>query len=78
MDIIISRQQVGLLLTVCGAFALAFAVRTRSQYSGEQKDVIDFIKKADPSFWEPTEVTIVRPLLWGGLVLISIGTLLQW
>ena len=78
MQFCITRQQVGLLLTILGAIFLAFSVRTRSQYEGETAEAVKKAKKIDPSLFEPTETYIVRALFWGGLVLVSLGSLLQW
>jgi hypothetical protein len=38
------------------------------------------LKEIDPGKkrWAPTQTAIIRPLFWGGLVLVSIGTALQW
>ena len=43
MDISMTRSQMGLLLTVVGTVALAFSLRTKSQYTGE---IAKVVKKA--------------------------------
>ncbi len=78
MQFSITRQQVGLLLAVLGAIALAFSVRTKSQYEGEKAEAVNKAKTKDPTLFEPTETYIVRGLFWGGLVLVALGALLQW
>lgn len=78
MDLWITRQHIGLLLTVAGTFALAFSVRTKGQYDGEFSKVVEKAKKENPRLFVPTETYIVRGLFWGGLMLIAFGALLQW
>jgi hypothetical protein len=71
---IITRQQIGLILTLLGTVSLAFSIRTLSQYDKKTLKEIN----PDKKLWAPTQVEIVMPLFWGGLVLVSIGTALQW
>lgn len=70
----ITRQQIGLIVVLLGTASLAFSIRTLSQYDE------NILKEIDPDkkLWAPTQTAIVRPLFWGGLVLVSIGTALQW
>ena len=77
MDIYITRQQAGLLLTFAGTVALAFSIRAKNMYESELGEVVKKLKKVDPSLLEPSEVYIVRGLFRGGLALVAIGTLLQ-
>ena len=71
-----SRQHAGLVLTVAGTVLLAFSVGVSRQYKGKMARIADDLK--DPTMIEPTETRISRPLFWGGLVLVAVGTLLQW
>ena len=74
----VTRQQLGLLLALVGTAALAFSVRAKRMYEGEVRDAIDAAKRTNPRLFEPTETTIDRGLFRGGLILVAIGTLLQW
>ncbi len=78
MDLCITRQQIGLLLTIAGTVALAFSVRTKGQYEGELSKVVERAKKENPGLFVATETYIVRSLFWGGLMLVAVGALLQW
>jgi hypothetical protein len=78
MDLSVSRSQIGLLLTVFGTAALAFSVRTKSQYAGETAKAVKKAKSKNSHLFVPTETYIVRPLFWGGLGIIALGALLQW
>lgn len=78
MESCITRQQVGLLLTLAGTAALAFSVQTKRIYEDEMGKVVDKAKKSNPKLFEPTETYIVRWLFRGGLALVALGTLLQW
>ena len=78
MDLSITRQQVGLLLTVAGSVALACSVRTKGQYEGELSQMVERAKRESPGLFMPTETYFVRGLFWGGLGLVAVGALLQW
>jgi hypothetical protein len=74
----VSRQQIGLLVSVLGTAALALSVRIKKQYEGDLGKAVDEMKKQNKRLLEPTETYIVRPLFWFGLGLVAIGALLQW
>jgi hypothetical protein len=78
MDISMTRSQMGLLLTVVGTVALAFSLRTKSQYTGEIAKVVKKAMRNNSRLFAPTETYIIRPLFWGGLFLVAVGALLQW
>lgn len=78
MDLCITRQQIGLLLTVAGTIALAFSVRTKGQYEGEIAKVVKKAKKENQGIFVPTETYSIRGLFWGGLTLVAVGVILQW
>ncbi|MFX0206138.1 MAG: hypothetical protein ACFFDT_09135 [Candidatus Hodarchaeota archaeon] len=78
MQLHITRQQIGLLVTVIGTILLAFSVRTRSQYGREMADIIQKAENKNQSLIVPTETCIVIPLFRGGLMLVVFGSLLQW
>ena len=73
----ITCQHLGLLLVIAGTVPVAFSVHPKNQYD---KDLMKDIKRSPlrKSLISPTEVTTIRSLLWGGLVLIALGTLAQW
>ena len=74
----LSRQHLGILLTIAGSVLLAFSVRVKRQYTGPMAKVVDNLKQQDHELVEPTEASIVRPLFWAGLSFIAAGSLLQW
>ncbi len=73
-----SRQHLGIIITVIGTILLAFSVRIERAYIGKIAKDVDKMKKANPNLLEPTETTIIRPLFWIGLILIAFGSILQW
>ncbi len=74
-----SRQHIGILLTVVGTIFLAISVKVIRQYYGEEAKAVDRIKKDKKGMIiEPTEVKIIRSYFWLGLALVSFGSLLQW
>jgi hypothetical protein len=74
----LTRQHIGILLTIAGTVLLARSVKVRRQYSGHMANVVDKLKGRDPDLVEPTETYIARGLFWRGLLLVAIGTGLQW
>ncbi|MBW2307968.1 MAG: hypothetical protein JRG73_13665 [Deltaproteobacteria bacterium] len=66
------------MFVIAGTVALAFSVRIQSQHKGEAAKIVEKAKKEKPGLFAPKETYIVRPLFWGGLALIAIGTILQW
>ena len=75
----------GLIIALIGTIALAFSAsfenkHTLSARSKEEKEKAkDIVKRSqDGSYWEPSVVLVNRLLFYGGLTLISIGTLMQW
>jgi len=72
------RRRLGLILVVAGTIILAFSVQTKRQYVGGMAKVIDRMKKDDPSFLELTETKIHLWRLRLGLLLVVVGTALQW
>jgi hypothetical protein len=70
-----TRQHVGLVMAFTGAVLLAFSLRVKSQYEGELAKTIRSLLKDGIAL---TETRIIPALFWGGLVLVALGTLLQW
>jgi predicted thioredoxin/glutaredoxin len=75
---LLTRQHVGILLTIAGTVLLAFSVRVKRQYSGQMARVADKLKEREPGLVELTETNIVRSMFWAGLTSVAIGTLLEW
>jgi hypothetical protein len=74
----ITRQHFGILLVIIGTVCIAFSVRIKRQTNREMTTVVDRLKKENPNIFEPTETTIVRVLLWIGLLCVAVGSFLQW
>ena len=71
----ITRQHIGIILTIIGTGFLAFSVRVTRQYQGEMaKEVARFKKDSI----ELTQTSINRSLFWIGLGLVALGSALQW
>jgi hypothetical protein len=77
-ELCVTRQHFGILLIIIGTTCIAFSVRVKRQYDREMGSAVDKLKKENPNIFEPTETTIVRALLWSGLICIVIGSFLQW
>jgi len=71
----ITRQHLGIILTIIGTVFLAFSVRVTRQYKREMAKKVDRLKKDDI---EPTETSIILSLFWIGLGLVALGSALQW
>ena len=78
MELSISRQQLGLILTVLGTAAMGFSLRTQGQYEGDAVKAVKKAKQKHTGLFVPTETHIIRPLFWGGLGLVALGAILQW
>jgi hypothetical protein len=74
----ISREHIGIILTILGTVLVAFSVRIKRQYDKELRKVADEAKTRHPDLVEPTETYIVRSLFWIGLILVAVGSALQW
>jgi len=74
----LTREHIGILLTIAGTALLAFSVKVKRQYSGDMARVVDKLKKGGPDVVEPTETHIARGLFWAGLICVAIGAVLQW
>ncbi len=73
----ITLRQFGILLVIAGTAFLAFSVRTKKQHeSGPYLEVAK--RAAKMGMIQTTETTIDRRLFWPGLLLVAIGSLLQW
>lgn len=72
------RQHIGIIATIVGTVLLAFSIGTKRQYQGQLARVLDQFKQTNPGFLEPTETHIVRWMFWAGLVLVALGSGLQW
>lgn len=72
----VTRQHLGLLLTVAGTVWLAFSVSVRHQYVGDMRSVAE--KSKGSQLIEPTEARISPMRFWVGLLFVAIGALLQW
>lgn len=77
MDPCITQQQLGLVFTFLGTVVLAVSLRTKNQYEGEIAKAVEKMRKTQLRLFVPTEAYIARPLFYGGLALIALGTLLQ-
>jgi predicted thioredoxin/glutaredoxin len=75
---LLTRQHIGILLTIAGTVLLAFSVKVKRQYSGKMARVADKLKEREPALVELTETNIVRSMFWAGLASVAIGTLLEW
>jgi hypothetical protein len=74
----ISMEHIGIILTVLGTVLVAFSVRVKRQYNKEVRKLVDEAKTRHPDLIEPTETYIVRSLFWIGLILVALGSALQW
>jgi len=68
----LTRQQWGLVASLLGSAMVAFSVRVKST----DTDVLKGVNLHDKI--APSQVTIIPFLFRGGLVLMMVGTLLQW
>jgi hypothetical protein len=74
-----TRQHIGLLLTVIGAALLAFSVSVKSLYGGTPETrAVREAKKRNPGLLLPTEARNLGWFIWSGLLLIFVGAYLQW
>ena len=70
---LLTRQHIGLLLTVLGTILLALSLKIIKQMGNGVQTIGENGKIISPS-----ETSICRSLFWSGLTCIAIGTLLQW
>jgi hypothetical protein len=75
----LTRQHVGILLTIAGTAFLAFSVNVKRQYGdkGPLREAVDRAKR-EGNLMELTETSISVRLFWTGLLCVAVGTLLQW
>ncbi len=73
MDLITLRQS-GILLVVFGTLFMAFSVHYKEGVAPELRRLI-YIPK---DVVVPTEARLIPWKFWVGLVLIAVGSLLQW
>jgi hypothetical protein len=75
----LTRQHVGILLTIAGTALLAFSVKVKRQYGDKSpfRAVVDRMKR-EQNVMELTETSISVRLFWSGLLCVAVGTLLQW
>jgi len=73
-----TTAQVGIVLVVAGTVILALSVKVNRQYRGQLGKMVDNLKKKDSDLIEPSETRIVRPMFWFGLLLVALGSILQW
>ncbi len=78
LNYIMTTEQVGIVIVVAGTVLLALSVKVNRQYRGQLGKMVDNLKKKDSDFIEPSETRIVRPMFWSGLLLVAIGSILQW
>lgn len=72
-----TRQHIGIVLTVAGTFCLAFSVKVKGQLGRDLKrDLASTIRRLN--LVGITETTINPWLFWFGLLLIAVGAGLQW
>jgi hypothetical protein len=74
-QIFITRQHLGIILTIIGTVFLGFSVGVTRQYKGEMAKKVARLKKESI---ELTETSINRSLFWIGLGLVALGSALQW
>jgi len=75
----VTRQHLGIIFVVAGTAFLAFSVRVKRQPHDEFASVVDALKKKyGNDILELTDTSINRFMFWFGLVLVALGSLLQW
>ncbi len=71
-------RHVGIAILLIGTLVLAFSVKQKRLYDDDISHVVNNLNKQNPKLREPTETTINLPMFCFGLVLVAIGSLLQW
>jgi hypothetical protein len=75
----VTWNHIGLILVLIGTVIVGLSVDVRREHLGEAAHALDQARKAMRfPVIEPKETTINLWLLRGGLVVIALGTLLQW
>jgi hypothetical protein len=74
---LMTRQHLGIVISVVGALCLAFTTRVKRQYQGEMGRTADKLKKG-ANLIEPTETSTRKWLLIVGIILVVVGTLVAW
>lgn len=81
----LTLAHVGILLVILGTAFLAYAVKVENKHTlsarskEDKKQAEDIVKRSeDGTYYEPTIVRVDKILFRLGLVLVAIGSLMQW
>lgn len=74
----LTLSRIGILLGIIETGFLAFSVKAENQYSNFKEIQSKLKEWKKIGIFSPSDVSINRGLLWTGLGLVAIGSLLQW